>query len=129
MQENSIGEHGEIEFNLIFTSNNLIFEGRGFDAAVSSDFYDSLYLLVLADIPTQQIGQEMFKNINTTLNFAVDTSKLSSNYSIYGERQVKETESPGDILFSIIKESTNFEEVYDFNCNQECTTTEAPVGP
>lgn len=113
----------EINFNFIFAGNNLIFEGRNFDAAVSNDFYDSLYLLVLGDVQTTQKGEEMFRNIKDFLSFAVDVSKLSLSYKLYGERQVKETSSPGDILFNFIKsDKEHFGENYEPNCSQECAT-------
>jgi hypothetical protein len=112
----------KIEYNFIFAKNNLTFEGRNFDAAVSSDFYDSLYFLVLGDVQTIQAGEEIFKNIEDILSFAVEVSKLSKNYKIYGENQVKDTTSPGEILYEIIQSNERFGKTFDFNCNQECTT-------
>jgi hypothetical protein len=91
--------------------------------AVSTDFYDSLYLLVLGDFQTTQSADEVFRNINAFLSFAVDVSKLTKDYKIFGERQVKDTASPGEMLFSIIKEDPHFRETFDFTYNQECTTT------
>lgn len=111
----SNGHLGEIEYNFIFSSENLIFEGLNFDAA-PNDFYDSLFILVLGNIDVVEKAEEVLKNINEFLKFAIDVSKLSQNYTIYGERQIRETLSPGNTLFSIIEKDIHFEAVFDLSC-------------
>ena len=107
----TIGHSGEIDYNFIFSIENLIFEGRNFDAA-PNDFEDSLFILVLGNIDVVEKAEEVLRNINEFLKFAIDVSKLSQNYTIFGERQVRETSSPGDTLFSTIEKDIHFQAVF-----------------
>lgn len=42
------------------------------------------------------------------ISYAVENGYLASNYTLYGHRQVRETECPGPALFNEIKQWPNF---------------------
>lgn len=105
----------------MFAANNLIFEGTNFDVAVSTDYYDCLQLLILADIRTTN-GQEIFNKINAFLKFAVDVSKLTPNYRLYAKMQADgETPTPNEALIEIIKSDPHFDRNLNQTCNFQCT--------
>jgi hypothetical protein len=115
LQENS----GEIDFNFIFT-NDLIFEGRNFDAAVNMTLYDSLHILVLNKVETLQEVEKIFEKIDDFLDFAVNVSKLTENFKIHGDWQVKNTVPPDDVFSNFIKSHAHFGD-FDLSCNLECS--------
>lgn len=62
------------------------------------------------------------ETISSFLKFAIDLGKLSANFKLYGERQVREgTSSPGDTLFDVIKNHKHFDDKNLFECEETCS--------
>lgn len=72
---------------------------------------DSLNILHLGNIVTSLEASNFMENLESFLDYANKIGKLTNNYSLYGERQVKlNVSSPGDVLFELIKQHPNFKE-------------------
>lgn len=53
--------------------------------------------------------KEMLQVTQDLIAYAVDQGYLSANYTLYGHRQVRATECPGNALFNEIKTWPGFE--------------------
>lgn len=49
------------------------------------------------------------RSIDEFLKYALEIGKLSENYKLFGEKQIKnDTESPGELLFELLKAHPHF---------------------
>lgn len=51
----------------------------------------------------------MLQATHDLIDYAITQGYLSSNYTLYGHRQVRSTECPGDALFNEIKTWPHFQ--------------------
>lgn len=62
--------------------------------------------------------ENMLKTTQDLIAHAIDQGYLSSNYTLLGHRQVRDTICPGPALFNEIKQWPNFDEDIDFKNNK-----------
>lgn len=89
-------------------SRDLIFEGWNFDVTISTTFSDSLILL-LTKIDTEK-AEELFESLQRFLDFALEFSKITTDYKIYACN----VSSP--LLSDFIVNHKHFDEVFEFSC-------------
>lgn len=71
---------------------------------------------------TEQPPQSLIKAFENWLKFAVNVGKLTEDYNLYGQRQLIETDSPGDKLYEVLQ-NPPFDAHFDFNVTtpEPCT--------
>ncbi|XP_055384729.1 peptidoglycan-recognition protein LF-like [Condylostylus longicornis] len=113
----------DIAYNFLIDSNGFVYEGRGWNIAGAHTRGFNEESIGIALIGTFTKNTPTANQLNATkllINEGVKLGKLSSNYVLYGHRQLVPTESPGNNLFNEISTWPNF--VTNFNPKGEKIT-------
>lgn len=85
----------------------LIGDWQGMGATVLNFFFFNLQVLIFIHSETVPPAN-MLKATQDLIGHAIDKGFLSSNYTLLGHRQVRDTICPGPALFNEIKQWPNF---------------------
>ena len=89
-----------------------MYEGRAWDriGAHTLKWNDvAIAFSFLGDYCSKLPNEKAFNALNNMLKLGVKLGKLSPDYKIYGHRDVRETECPGDELYNLIKTWEHFD--------------------
>ncbi|XP_015124717.1 peptidoglycan-recognition protein SC2 [Diachasma alloeum] len=96
----------DIGYNFLVGGDGNIYEGRGWDMTGAHAIgYNSrsIGLSFIGTFNTVAPSDEQLRTAQLLLESGVKDGKLTSDYKLLGHRQVRETASPGDKLYEIIK--------------------------
>ncbi|XP_043477897.1 peptidoglycan-recognition protein SC2-like [Leptopilina heterotoma] len=96
----------DIGYNFLVGGDGNVYEGRGWDYVGQHTYYYNNISLGLSFIGTFNDYMPPKSQIfaaQKIIEKGVELGKISKNYTLLGHRQVSNTESPGDALFSEIK--------------------------
>lgn len=102
---NSLG-WDDIGYNFLISSDGHVYVGRGWDAVgahTKGYNFDSVGITFIGTYMKTSPTEEQLQSCLLLLEEGVRLNKLASDYRLYGARQFAATESPGDMLYKIIK--------------------------
>lgn len=76
-----------------------------------------LVILFLGDFKNAPPPTTLLHRLDAFLQYAIDLGKLTADYELYGERQLRSTTSPGDELFRILQ-NPPFDRHFNFNVTE-----------
>lgn len=106
MQEDDHELYGDIQFNFLIGGDGNIYEGRGWDFAGShTEGYNnvSLSIAFLGKFDDVNATQGKIEAAEKLVDYAFKHDKVSKDYKLMGQKQVKNVDSPGHNVQEIIE--------------------------
>lgn len=97
----------DIGYSFCIGGKGVTMEGRGWDArgAHAPGFNQrSIGICLIGDFRSVLPDTEMLEAVHGLITYGIQIGKISSNYTLMGHRQVRDTECPGDALFNLIRD-------------------------
>ncbi|XP_063986036.1 peptidoglycan-recognition protein LF-like [Diachasmimorpha longicaudata] len=107
----TVNKWDDIGYNFLVGGDGNIYEGRGWDMTGAHTIgYNSRSIGVsfIGTFETVVPSDEQLKAAKSLLESGVKDGKLTADYKLLGHRQVRDTASPGDKLYEIIKTWTHW---------------------
>lgn len=102
------GQHwSDIGYNFLVGGDGLVYVGRGWDNEGAHAFGFNMKSIGISLIGTFNKVVPPTRQLNTLANLiaiGVKNKKIQTDYKLLGHRQVSETQSPGNVLYSIIQQ-------------------------
>lgn len=96
----------DISYNFLIGGNGDVFVGRGWnvESRLTKGYNKrSISIAFIGTFTNQAPPPQQLRAAQELIDEGVVIKKLSENYKVYGHRQLKATESPGEKLYEIIK--------------------------
>lgn len=96
----------DIGYNFLISSDGRVYVGRGWDyvgAHTKGYNYDSVGIAFIGTYNAIEPSHVQLNACLALLEEGINLKKLVPNYRLYGARQLGSTESPGEMLYKIIK--------------------------
>lgn len=96
----------DIGYNYLIGGDGLVYVGRGWgkEGAHSFGFNSkSIGICFVGTFNKEVPPQRQIHALKKLIELGVNNKQIATNYKLLGHRQVSETLSPGDVLYSIIK--------------------------
>lgn len=109
----------DIAYNFLVGGDGETYEGRSWDmqGAFAKEFNDrSLGVAFIGDFDTRSPPKQQLEEARALLEVSVKNKKLSTDYILVGHRQVSNTDSPGQVLFEIVKTWPHWKDCYMSSC-------------
>lgn len=103
----------DIGYNFLIGGDGQVYEGRGWDKeGAHSKGYNHLTLGIafIGNYMTVEPTKQQLDALQQLIKKGIALNKISSDYEIYGHRQLRSTLSPGDALFNIIKKMDHWKD-------------------
>ncbi|XP_055324772.1 peptidoglycan-recognition protein LB isoform X2 [Sitodiplosis mosellana] len=101
----------DIGYHFAVGGDGKVYEGRGFNVVgAHSPGYNtkSIGICLIGDWQEVVPPKEMLQAAQDLISYAIEQKYLSTNYTLYGHRQVRATTCPGPALFNEIKNWPHF---------------------
>ena len=102
----------DIPWNFLIGENGEIFEGMGWgvEGYHTEDWNDrSLGVAFIGDFDLQSVSPRAMSSFERLLDCGVRGGYLDSYYGIYGHRDMRETDCPGEFLYETIRHMRSFQ--------------------
>ncbi|XP_060083439.1 peptidoglycan recognition protein-like [Ylistrum balloti] len=103
----------DIGYNFLAGEDGRIYQARGWDrVGAHTKGFNKIAISIgaMGNFMLQTPDQKMLDAIQAQLECGVVSGKLEPDYKLYGHRDAKATESPGDFLYNIIKTWPHFDQ-------------------
>jgi len=105
----------DIGYNFVVGEDGRVYEGRSWDkvGAAPAHTYGwnrvAISICFMGDYCTKLPPQKALNAAQELLKFGVANGKLTPDYRLYGHRDALDTESPGQMLYDLIKTWDHFD--------------------
>ena len=102
----TVRQWNDIGYNFLVGGDGLIYEGRGWDvtgAHTKNHNHHSIGISFIGHFEQTSPTVGQLQAAKRLIQAGFKAGKLSRDYKVLGHRQLVMTESPGDVLFDIIK--------------------------
>ncbi|XP_055375390.1 peptidoglycan-recognition protein LB [Condylostylus longicornis] len=101
----------DIGYSFAIGGDGNIYYGRGFNVVgAHAPKYNnkSVGICLIGDWRTELPSEKMLKAAQAIIKYGIENGHVDPNYELYGHRQVRNTECPGDRLFNEISTWSHF---------------------
>ena len=107
----SVAGWDDIGYNFLIGADGRVYEGRGWNriGAHTKGWNDvAIAFSVMGDYSDHVPNAVAINALKTMINNAVKLNKLTSDFKMFGHRDVRQTECPGDAFYKMITAWSHF---------------------
>lgn len=113
----------DIGYNFLISGNGLVFIGRGWNYIgehTQRHNRGSICIALIGTFTNQKPSQEQVSAVKLVIELGVNLTKISKDYNLYSQCQLRRTLSPGKYLHNIVSNWTHFASSNDLlKCNDK----------
>lgn len=100
---NTMG-YDDISYNFLVGGDGRIYEGRGYAVGAHTEDYNkrSICIAFIGDFTLHGAPERQWRAAQKIIENGIIMNKIHPFYTLYGHRQLKNTESPGMMLYNQI---------------------------